>query len=91
MEKNELIERAKMYLKLLIEGVHPVTGEQIPNDSALLGDKVKNCFGFISDILDEYVKMSEKVEQLEKNKEANTIVVMKKQPFAITTERYLYV
>ena len=85
MEKNELIKRAKMYLKLLVEGVHPVTGEQIPNDSALLGNKVKNCFEFISGILDEYVELSVKVERLEK--ETATIVVMEKKPFTITAEQ----
>ena len=68
MKKTELVERSKMYLKLLINGIHPVTGEQIPTDSALLGDKVRNCFSFISGILDEYVELTEKVEKLEKEK-----------------------
>ena len=87
MKKTELVERSKMYLKLLINGIHPVTGEQIPTDSALLGDKVRNCFSFISGILDEYVELTEKVEKLEKEKEANTIIVMKKQVFSISHEQ----
>lgn len=87
MKKTELVERSKMYLKLLINGIHPVTGEQIPTDSALLGDKVRNCFNFISGILDEYVELTEKVEKLEKEKEANTIIVMKKQVFSISHEQ----
>ena len=87
MKKAELVERAKMYLELLLKGIHPVTGEQIPTDSTLLNDKVKNCFEFISGILDEYVALSDKVETLEKEKEANTIVVMKKQAFSISREQ----
>ena len=87
MKKTELVERSKMYLKLLINGIHPVTGERIPKDSALLGDKVRNCFSFISGILDEYVELTEKVEKLEKEKEANTIIVMKKQVFSISHEQ----
>ena len=47
MEKIELIERAKMYLQLLNNGVHPVTGKEIPEDSAFMDEKVKNCFVFI--------------------------------------------
>jgi hypothetical protein len=87
MEKLELIERAKMYIKLLSEGVHPVTGQEIPEDSAFMDEKVKRCFDFISQVLDEYVELSETVEQLKSEKEKNTIVVPKKQEFAITQEQ----
>ena len=87
MEKIELVERAKMYLKLLGDGVHPVTGDVIPGDSAFMDEKVKRCFSFISQILDEYVELSDKVEKLESEKEKTTIVVPKKQEFSITQEQ----
>ena len=87
MEKLELIERAKMYLKLLGNGVHPVTGDVIPGDSAFMDEKVKRCFSFISQVLDEYVELTEKVEKLESEKERTTIVVPKKQDFSITQEQ----
>lgn len=87
MEKIELIERAKMYLKLLSDGVHPVTGEEIPEDSAFLDEKVKRCFAFISQVLDEYAELSEKVEKLEREKEKATIIIPKKQEFTITREQ----
>jgi hypothetical protein len=87
MEKIELIERAKMYLKLLSDGVHPVTGEEIPEDSAFLDEKVKRCFAFISQVLDEYAELSEKVEKLEREKEKATIIIPKKQEFTITPEQ----
>ncbi len=73
MEKLELVERAKMYLQLLGNGVHPVTGEAIPGESAFMDVKVKRCFAFISEILDEYVELTAKVEHLEQEKEKNTI------------------
>ena len=87
MEKIEFIERAKMYLKLLGDGVHPVTGDSIPEDSAFMDEKVKRCFSFISQVLDEYVELTEKVEKLESEKEKTTIVVPKKQDFSITQEQ----
>ena len=87
MEKAELIERAKMYLKMLGDGVHPITGAQIPQDSAFMDEKVKRCFAFIVEILDEYVELSSKVEQLENDKEKNKVVVLKKQDFSITQEQ----
>ena len=87
MEKIKLVQRAKMYMKLLSDGVHPVTGEEIPECSVVMDCKVKLCFEFISQVLDEYVELFEKVEKLEREKENNTIVVTKKQAFAITQEQ----
>ncbi len=87
MEKIELVERAKIYLKLLSDGVHPVTGDMIPGASAYADEKVKRCFSFISQILDEYIELSEKVEKLESEKGKTTIIVPKKQEFSITQEQ----
>ncbi len=87
MEKSILIERAKMYLDLLSNGVHPVTGVPIPNDSAFMDEKVKRCFEFIMQVLDEYAELSEKVEKLKVEKEKTTIIVPKKQVFAVTQEQ----
>lgn len=87
MEKAELIERAKMYLKLLSEGVHPVTGAEIPADSAFMDEKVKRCFSFISQVLDEYMELSAKVEKIDAEKERDTVVIAKKRVFTITQEQ----
>lgn len=87
MERIALVERAKMYLQLLSNGVHPVTGQSIPQDSAFVDPKVKRCFSFISEVLDEYVELKAKADQLEKDRNKNTIVVAKKQVFSITQEQ----
>ncbi len=87
MEKKELVERAKIYLKMFVDGVHPVSGEVLPADSAFTNEKVKQCFLFISTVLDEYLELSEKVERLEEEKEKNKIVVAEKQEFRITREQ----
>ena len=87
MEKIELVERAKMYLKLLGDGIHPVTGDAIPADSVFMDEKVIRCFSFISQVLDEYVELTAKLEKLESEKEKTTIIVPKKQDFSITQEQ----
>ena len=87
MDRTVLVERAKMYLQLLSNGVHPVTGASVPGDSAFVDPKVKRCFAFITEVLDEYIELKEKVEQLERNKDKNTIVVAQKQAFSITPEQ----
>ena len=87
MERAELVERAKMYLQLLSNGVHPVTGASVPGDSAFVDPKVKRCLAFITEVLDEYIELKEKVERLERDKDKNTIVVAQKQAFSITPEQ----
>lgn len=87
MDNTELIERAKMYLKLLSDGVHPITGVEIPNDSVFMDERVLKCFDFITDILDEYVDLKKKVKKLEAEKDKNTVVIYKKQEFNITREQ----
>lgn len=87
MDRTELVERAKMYLQLLSNGVHPITGTSVPGDSAFIDSKVKRCFAFIIEVLDEYIELKIKVEQLEHDKEKNTIVVAQKQAFSITPEQ----
>ena len=87
MDRAVLVERAKLYLQMLSNGVHPVTGASVPGDSAFVDPKVKRCFSFITEVLDEYIELKEKVEQLERNKDKNTIVVAQKQAFSITPEQ----
>ena len=85
MEKTELIERAKKYLRMLGDGVHPVTGKPLPEDSCVTDEKVKRCFAFITEVLDEYTVLKERVEMLEKEKENG--FATKKEAFSITPEQ----
>ena len=86
-DKGKLIERAKMYLKLLGDGVHPVTGMRIPQDSVFMDNKVKRCFEFISNVLDEYAVLSEKVRKLEEENKKPAPASIEKQLFSITHEQ----
>ena len=87
MKNLELVERAKMYLKLLCEGVHPVTGALIPMDSAFADEKVKRCFEFIIGTLDEYSEMAEKIERLEcENAKLSSSMGVKRE-FTITEQQ----
>lgn len=80
MGKLELIKRSQICLKQLNEGVHPVTGAFLPNDSVFIDEQVKRYFSFIVRILDEHIELSEKVERLEREK-------VTKQKFSLTREQ----
>ncbi len=87
MEKLQLIERAKMYLKMFGAGIHPISGIAIPEESVFLDDKTKKCFAFITEILDEYIVLYNKVEQMENQIDEKKIVVLKKQRFCISQKQ----
>ena len=87
MDKVLKIERAKMYLDLLSKGIDPVSGQRITSDPGFPNEKIKNCFTFITEILNEYVELNRKVERLEDDNDSNKVVVMKKLKFAVTDEQ----
>ena len=87
MDKSLLVERAKIYIKMLNEGIHPISGQAIPQDSVFMDEKIKKCFSFIYETLDEYLELASRVESLEKEKEKNTVIVLKKESFSITQEQ----
>lgn len=87
MGRDELVKRAKLWLLLLNSGINPATGVCVPNDSVINDTKIKKCFSFISEVLDEYIELKEKVEQLERDKEKNTIIVPQRREFSISQEQ----
>ena len=87
MDKILKIERAKMYLNLLSNGINPVSGQTISPESGFPDEKIRNCFAFITEILDEYVDLTKRVEELEKGIDSNKVVITKKLKFAVTEEQ----
>ena len=87
MQKIELVERAKMYMKMLGSGVHPLTGEDISSDSALSDERMKRCFEFITTVLDEYIEIATEEAEAQTKVERQPIVVPQKLKFYITREQ----
>lgn len=51
MTELETMQRAKMYLDKLAQGIDPITNQALPEDSALNQVRLARCFFFVSDIL----------------------------------------
>ena len=76
MTELENMQRAKMYLDKLAQGIDPVTNQEVPDDSALNNVRLARCFFFVSDVLGQVI--------------ANGGVIGGKpkwQPFTITMEQ----
>ena len=56
MDKFQLIGHAKNYLDMLAAGKDPISGEPIPDDSAVSRPQLKKCFLFVSSVLQEVLQ-----------------------------------
>ncbi len=76
MTELETMQRAKMYMEKLAQGIDPITGQELPEDSALNNVRLARCFFYVSDVLGQVI--------------ANGGVIGGKprlQPFAITEQQ----
>ena len=76
MEELMLMERAKSYLEMLSNGIDPITGEEVPNDSVINNIKLRRCFAYVSDILQQVIDNKGKI-----------VSVVEKQPFYFSAEQ----
>ena len=55
MTELEIMQRAKMYMDKLAQGIDPISGQEIPNDSVLNNVRLVRCFFYVSRILDQVI------------------------------------
>lgn len=76
MTELETMQRAKMYMEKLAQGVDPITGHEMPEDSVLNNVRLARCFFYVSDVLGRVI--------------ANDGVIgskPKRQPFTVDLEQ----
>ena len=78
MTELETIERAKMYIDKLANGVNPLTDKKIPEDDTINNVRISRCLFFVSDILRQVIDSHR--NQVNKGGKADRI------PFSITHE-----
>ena len=76
MTELETMQRAKMYLDKLAQGIDPITNQEIPEDSALNNVRLARCFFYVSDVLGQVIANGGVVGQINKT-----------QDFLITSEQ----
>ena len=55
MTELETVQRAKMYMDKLAQGIDPISGQELPEDSALNNVRLARCFFYVSGILDQVI------------------------------------
>ena len=56
MTEIEKMERAKLYLDKLANGIDPITDREMPADSTLNNVRLSRCFFYVSDILRQVIE-----------------------------------
>ena len=55
MTELEIMQRAKMYMDKLAQGIDPITDREVPEDSSLNNIRLARCFFYVSDILGKVI------------------------------------
>lgn len=55
MTELETMQRVKMYLDKLAQGIDPISNQEIPKDSTLNNVRLARCFFYVSDILGQVI------------------------------------
>lgn len=90
MERIQKIQRAKSYIEMLANEIDPTT-QTVCHDEILKNERIKNCFKYISEILDEVIKNNGEVINISKPVEFNQNYISKDKiaisetPIALST------
>ncbi len=55
MTELETMQRAKMYMDKLAQGIDPITNQEVPEDSVLNHVRLARCFFYVSDVLGQVI------------------------------------
>lgn len=66
MTELETMQRAKIYLDKLAQGIDPITNQEVPEDSVLNNVRLARCFFYVSDVLGKVIANGGAVGQISK-------------------------
>ena len=67
MTELETMQRAKMYLDKLAQGIDPISGEEMEQDSVLNNVRLARCFFYVSGVLEQVIANGGEVGQVARN------------------------
>ena len=66
MTELEIMQRAKMYMDKLAQGIDPITEREVPEDSVLNNVRLARCFFYVSGVLEQVIANGGKVNKAAK-------------------------
>ena len=77
MTELETLERAKMYMDKLANGINPIDGSVIPDEDIVNNVRLSRCFFYVSDVLRQVIENGGVTPQKK----------IQKEPFSLTVEQ----
>lgn len=69
MTELEIMRRAKMYMDKLAQGIDPISGAEMPDDSVLNHVRLARCFFYVSDVLQQVIDNGGRIGSKQKKTE----------------------
>lgn len=66
MTELEIMQRAKTYMDQLAQGIDPISGEELPEDTVLNNVRLARCFFYVSGVLQQVIRNGGQVGKVEK-------------------------
>ena len=66
MTELETVQRAKMYMDQLAQGIDPISGREMPEDTTLNNVRLARCFFYVSGILEQVIRNGGQVGSVSK-------------------------
>ena len=81
MTEMETLERAKMYMEKLANGINPIDGNVIPDEDVVNNVRLSRCFFYVADVLRQVIDNGGVAPQKKVKKEQFTLSVERRNAF----------
>ena len=78
MTELETLERAKMYMEKLANGINPIDGSLIPDEDIVNNVRLSRCFFYVADVLRKVIDNGGVASQKKSKKEARMFFLSKR-------------
>ena len=85
MTELETLERAKMYMEKLANGINPIDGSVIPDEDVVNNVRLSRCFFYVADVLRQVIDNGGVTPQKKPKKEAFALTAEQRADFEFST------
>ena len=85
MTELETLERAKMYMEKLANGINPIDGSMIPDEEVVNNVRLSRCFFYVADVLRQVIDNGGVAPQKKPKKEAFALTADQRNAFDFST------